>query len=65
MTFANDIDTAKCEIVRIVEEMAGSELAKFWRELARPVTFFEEASPAHSLLEVSRKRRTLMSGRLV
>jgi hypothetical protein len=31
-------------------KMAGREHAKFWRELARPVTFFDEASPANFLL---------------
>ena len=51
MTFANDVDAAESEIARIVREMAGCELAKFWRELARPVTFFDEASPADFLLE--------------
>jgi len=51
MTFANDVDAAEWTIARIVREMAGCELAKFWRELARPVTLFDGASPANFLLE--------------
>jgi len=51
MTFANGVDAAEWEIAQIVREIAGCEHAKFWRELARPVTFFDEASPANFLLK--------------
>jgi hypothetical protein len=50
MTFANGVDAAEWTIARIVREMAGCGLAKFWRELARPVILFDEASPANFLL---------------
>jgi hypothetical protein len=36
---------------RLLSESADHRVAEFWRELARPVTFFDEASPANFLLE--------------
>jgi hypothetical protein len=35
----------------LLRESADHRFAEFWRELARSVTFFDEASPANFLLE--------------
>jgi hypothetical protein len=51
MTFPDDVDAAEWEIARIVRETAGCEFPKFWRELARPVTFFDLCSPSDFQLE--------------
>jgi hypothetical protein len=45
MTFADGIYAREMKIVRIVRKLARQEIAKFWRELARPVTFFDLCSP--------------------
>ena len=44
MTFPHGVDGHRFAIAPIAGEIARPTLAEFWRELARPVTFFDEAS---------------------
>ena len=46
MRFPHGIHASEVAIVRIVREIAWREFSELWRELARPVTLFDEASPA-------------------
>ena len=46
MTFHHRSDAGELEMIGIPREIARREFAEFWRELARPVTFFDEPSPS-------------------
>ena len=48
MCFANAVDAVELQIDQIIREIARPELAQLWRELARPVTFFDLCSPLES-----------------
>jgi hypothetical protein len=49
MRFANAVDADECGSCESFQKIARREFAYFWRELARPVTFFDEASPENFL----------------
>jgi hypothetical protein len=55
MRFAKGVHAGELEIVRIVWELWRREFAKFWRELARPVTFFDVCSPRDVSLDRNRR----------
>jgi hypothetical protein len=57
MRSAHVAHAAELQIACIFREIARREFAEFWRELARPVTFFDLCSP-HDL-HVDRNRRIL------
>ena len=46
MRVTHGIHASDIGIVAIVREIGWREFAEFWRELARPVTLFDEASLA-------------------
>ena len=48
MTLRDGVYASELGIVRIIREIARREFAKFWRALARPVTFFDLCSPSIS-----------------
>src|SRR5204862_6514406 len=47
MTFPHRVDAHRFAFAPLAGEIARRPFAEFWRELARPVTFFDGASPAH------------------
>ena len=57
MRFRYRIHAARARHVKIAPESCDRDMREFWRELARPVTFFDMCSP-YDLL-VDRNRRIL------
>ena len=68
MTLRDGVYASELGIVRIIREIARREFAKFWRELARPVTFFDLCSPSIFLRpkigEFFRKKRARQDSNL-
>jgi hypothetical protein len=51
MSFQDGFRACKLRVVRIVREIALRETRRLWRELARPVTFFDVCSPRNIVSE--------------
>jgi hypothetical protein len=51
MSFQDGFRLREFRIVRIVREIALRQMRQFWRELARPVTFFDLCSPRNFVPE--------------
>ena len=68
MTLRDGVYASELGIVRIIREIVRREFATFWRELARPVTFFDLCSPlifrGLKLGECFRKKRARQDSNL-
>ena len=51
MRFRDGFRPCEFRVLRIIREIAQSEFAVFWRELARPVTFFDLCSLPNVIAE--------------
>jgi len=68
MSFRDGFRPPEFRVVRIVREIALREMRQFWRELARPVTFFDLCSPRNivsgEVAEFFRKKRARQDSNL-